>query len=378
MTSDPQRILTTHTGSFSRPARLRAALLARSKRQQFDKAEFEAARTEAISEVVARQIEIGIDIINDGDQSKTGFAQYVRERLTGFEGELVPRAMSLEGREFPGLVGSLIPVQTAQPCVSPLGWKDFGAVERDIIDLKAAMKGHPEKSVFMTSVSPGSFVNLNPNAYYKDNDEYMAQVIDVMRREYEAIAAAGFIVQIDSPDLAQRSYNQPDMPVDDWYRSVEMNVEAINEATRKIPQEQVRVHVCWGANEGPHNHDTELSEIIDFIVRLRASAISVVTANGRHEHEWRIWETTKLPEGTSLIPGVIDSTTNIIEHPEAVAERLVRYARVLGRDRVMAGVDCGFGTVVVDRPKVDPLVAWAKLGSLVEGARIASSKLWPH
>jgi 5-methyltetrahydropteroyltriglutamate--homocysteine methyltransferase len=376
MTDSRKRILTTHTGSFARPRRLRDLLLARSKRQHVEEAEFEAARAEAIAEVVGRQREIGIDIVNDGDQSKTGFAQYVRDRLTGFEGEPLPRPMSLEGREFPDLVGNLIPVGVAQPCVGPLGWKDFGAVERDIADLKAAVGPADGRQVFMTSVSPGSFVNLNPNAHYASDDEYLDAVVDVMRREYEAIAAAGFIVQLDSPDLAQHSYNQPDMSVEEWHRTVAINVEAINEATRAIPQEQVRVHVCWGANEGPHNHDTDLSSIVETIIGLRASAISVVAANGRHEHEWRVWETTRLPEGTSLIPGVIDSTTNIIEHPRVVADRIVRYARILGRDRIIAGVDCGFGTVVVDRPKVDPDVAWAKLGSLVEGARIASAELW--
>lgn len=378
MPSSPDRILTTHTGSFARPRRLRDLLLARAKRQHVDEADFEAARSEAIAEVVARQCEIGIDIVNDGDQSKTGFAQYVRDRLTGFEGEPKPRAMSREGREFPGLVGNLIPVGVAQPCVGPVTWKDFGAVERDIADVKKALRTAVGRQVFMTAVSPGSFVNFNPNAYYPSDEEYLAAVIDIMRQEYEAIAAAGFIVQIDSPDLAQHSYNQPDMPVEQWNRMVAVNVDAINAATLAIPREQVRVHVCWGANEGPHNHDTDLSSIVDTIMRLRASAISVVAANGRHEHEWRVWESTKLPEGTSLIPGVVDSTTNIIEHPRVVADRIIRYARILGRDRIIAGVDCGFGTVVVDRPKVDPDVAWAKLGSLVEGARMASAELWKN
>jgi 5-methyltetrahydropteroyltriglutamate--homocysteine methyltransferase len=196
-----------------------------------------------------------------------------------------------------------------------------------------------------------------------------------MRREYEAIAGAGLILQLDCPDLAQRSYNFPDMPVAEWRKIVAENIEGLNFATRNIPPGKKRVHVCWGANEGPHNYDTELHEIIDLLLSLRVSAISVVGANGRHEHEWRTWQTVKLPEGLKVITGVIDSTTNIIEHPRAVADRLLRMARILGPDNVIAGVDCGFGVNGTAAPKVDPDVAWAKLQSLVDGARLASSEL---
>ena len=196
-----------------------------------------------------------------------------------------------------------------------------------------------------------------------------------MQREYEAIAAAGFVVQLDSPDLAQRSYNFPEMPVSEWRKIVAENIEGLNWATRNIPREQVRVHVCWGANEGPHNHDTELHEIIDLLLTLRASAVSVVGANGRHEHEWRVWQSVKLPGGLKVIPGVIDSTTNIIEHPRTVADRIVRMGRILGRENIIAGVDCGFGVSGVAKPKVDPNVAWAKLRALVEGAKIANDEL---
>ena len=370
------RILTTHTGSLARPPELRDMLLAQARKQPVDARALEAAVSRAVSEVVRAQCDVGLDIINDGEQSKTGFALYVRERLSGFEGEPVRRAMSLEGREFPSLVGNLVPVPSAQPCTGPLKWRDFGAVERDIATLKAAMAGIGGRQAFMTSVSPGTFSNFNPNRYYQSDDAYLAAVVDTMRPEYEAIAAAGIILQVDSPDLAQRSYNYPDLPTDEWRKVVARNVEAINAATTNIPREQIRVHVCWGANEGPHNYDTELSEIVGELIRLRASAISIVSANARHEHEWRGWETVKLPDGMSLIPGVIDSTTNIIEHPQVVADRLVRFGRILGRERIIAGVDCGFGTIVVERPKVDPAVVWAKLRSLVEGAEMASRTLW--
>ena len=370
------RILTTHTGSFARLPEVREMIASVARKQPVDAAAFDAACRRAVSEIVRRQCEIGLDIINDGEQSKTGFAQYVRDRLSGFDGEPVRRATSLEGRDFPDLIGTYVPVSMAQPCTGPLQWKDFAAVERDIANLKAATAGLRDKKVFMTSVSPGSFTNMNPNRHYASHEEYLAAVIDVMRREYEAIAAAGFILQVDSPDLAQWSYNYPDLALADWFKVVAQNVAAINAATRAIPREQVRVHVCWGANEGPHNHDTELKDVVGHLLKLRAGAISLVCANGRHEHEWRVWESVALPTEVSIIPGVIDSTTNIVEHPDTVAERLVRFARVLGRERLIAGVDCGFGTVGTLPPKVDPKVVWAKLRSLVEGARRASAVLW--
>jgi 5-methyltetrahydropteroyltriglutamate--homocysteine methyltransferase len=367
-----ERILTTHTGSLGRSPDLRDMLVAKSRGEHVDTSAFDAACRRAVAACVKRQCEVGLDIINDGEQSKTGFAQYVHERLQGFEGEPIRRVVSLEAREFPEApTGSI----WQQPCTAPLVWKNFAAVERDIGNLKDATAGIRDKAFFMASVSPGSFTNNNPNRHYASRSEYLAAVVDVMRREYEAIAAAGFILQLDSPDLAQRSYNFPDMPLAEWRRIVAENIEGLNWATRNIPREQIRVHVCWGANEGPHNHDTELKDIIDLLLTLRTSAISVVGANGRHEHEWRVWETVRLPDGLRIIPGVIDSTTNIIEHPRVVADRLVRIARILGRENIIAGVDCGFGVSGTARPKVDPQVAWAKLSALAEGARIASEEL---
>ena len=366
------RVLTTHTGSLGRAPELRDMLLAKTKREHVDEAEFDAAVRRAVVDVVKRQCEVGLDIINDGEQSKTGFAQYVHERLQGFEGEPVRRVTSLEAREFPDApTGSV----WQQACTGPLAWKNFAAVERDIKNMRDAAAGVRDKQVFMASVSPGSFTNNNPNRHYASRSDYLAAVSGVMQREYEAIAAAGFVVQLDSPDLAQRSYNFPEMPVSEWRKIVAENIEGLNWATRNISREQVRVHVCWGANEGPHNHDTELHEIVDLLLTLRASAVSVVGANGRHEHEWRVWQSVKLPDGLKVIPGVIDSTTNIIEHPRTVADRIVRMGRILGRENIIAGVDCGFGVSGVAKPKVDPNVAWAKLRALVEGAKIASDEL---
>jgi 5-methyltetrahydropteroyltriglutamate--homocysteine methyltransferase len=347
-------------------------LEAKAKREQVDQREFEEECRRAVRDVVAKQRDVGLDIVNDGEQSKTGFAQYVHERLSGFEGPPIRRVTSLEAREFPDApTGSV----WQQPCTGPLTWRSFEAVERDIANLEAATASIPKRSVFMASVSPGSFTNNNPNRYYGSREQYLSAAADVMRREYEAIAAAGFILQLDSPDLAQRSYNFPDMPLQDWRRVVEQNIEALSWATRSIPREQIRVHVCWGANEGPHNHDTELKDIVDLLLMLRTSAISVVAANGRHEHEWRVWEGVELPDGLKIIAGVVDSTTNIVEHPRVVADRLVRFGHILGRDSIIAGVDCGFGVSGFAQPKVDPKVAWAKLRSLVEGAHIAAREL---
>ncbi len=367
------RILTTHTGSLARPAELGAMLAAISKKEAVDMAKFEATAKHAVQAAVNRQCEIGLDIINDGEQSKTGFAQYIRERLRGFEGDPVPRVLSLEARDFPsGGTGSQFAMQ---PCTGPVSWQDFAPVERDIANLKAATAGLKDKQVFMTAVSPGTLTNQHPNRHYKSHRDYVDAVSEVMRREYEAIAAAGFVVQLDSPDLAQRSYNFPDMSLQEWREVVAENIAAANAATKNIPREQIRVHVCWGANEGPHNHDTELHEIVDLLMTLRCGAMSIVCANGRHEHEWQVWKNVKVPQGLKIVPGVIDSTTNIIEHPKTVAERLVRFASVLGKENVIGGVDCGFGTIA-NWHQVDPAIAWAKLQSLVAGARLASDELW--
>jgi 5-methyltetrahydropteroyltriglutamate--homocysteine methyltransferase len=367
-------IRTTHTGSIARPARLAALLKDTAEGNPPDERTFESECAAAVADVVRQQCEIGLDIINDGDMSKTGFAQYVLNRLDGFDERIELRGASLEDREFFDADDRQPTRMTLHPCIGKLAWKDFTAVKRDIARLQNATSGLKNQQVFMTSISPGSFINFHPNRFYSSRDEYLAAVVDVMRREYEAIAQAGFIVQLDSPDLAQRSYNFPDLSLAQWRSIVAQNIEALNDATRSIPQQQLRVHVCWGANEGPHSHDTELKDIVDLLMKLRCGGLSIVSANGRHEHEWRVWERVPLVDGMKLIPGVIDSTTNIVEHPELVAERIVRFARVVGGENVIAGVDCGFGTNA-NWIQVHPKVAWKKLCSLVEGAALASAAL---
>ena len=366
----PARILTTHTGSLQRPPRLRDMLVAKSKHEPVDTEALEAEIERAVRAVVKKQVDIGLDYINDGEQSKVGFAQYIRERLDGYDSEPIERVTNLEYRQFPHLYVKQMQV----PCTSPLAWKDFAAVERDISRLKAATAGIKDKRIFMNAPSPGTLANNNPNRYYKSHEAYLEAIIETMRREYEAIADAGFYLQVDSPDLTQRSYNFPDSTMAEFRAVVRQNIEAFHEATKTIPRDKIRVHVCWGANEAPHNHDTELNELIDLLVQIRCSAMSVVGANGRHAHEWKIWKTVELPAHLKIIPGVIDSTTNIVEHPEAVAERILRYMEVLGPERIEAGVDCGFGTQATTS-RVDPEVAMEKLAALVQGAKLAAARL---
>ncbi len=375
MKRSTERILTTHTGSLARPPELLQMLLAREEGQPVDPGVFDAAVQRAVTEKVKRQVEAGIAIVNDGEQSKISFATYVRERLHGFGGADEPRPVGLEAREFPEYATRRATPYRRPACNAPIAWQDFSAVEKDIANLKAATEGLPVEEVFMTAVSPGTLANFFPNRYYPTREAYLEAVAEVMKREYEAIVQAGFLLQLDCPDLALRSTWFPDLSIPEFRTVVAQNVEALNAATRDIPAEHVRMHVCWGAGEGPHNHDVPLRDIVDVLLTGRPAALSIVGANGRHEHEWKVWQDVQLPAGKVLIPGVIDSTTNIVEHPEVVAERIVRYANVLGRENVIAGVDCGFGTNA-RTDQVDPEIAWAKLQALVEGAELATKALW--
>jgi 5-methyltetrahydropteroyltriglutamate--homocysteine methyltransferase len=368
-------ILTTHCGSLPRPPELRELLFARDRGQSVDGPLFATKVREAVAAVVRQQIESGITVVNDGEASKVGFAAYVSDRLSGFEGPPQQRPKTLVEREFPEYMARRGGQMTRQSCNAPVSWKDFSLVENDIENLKLAMKAAGPVETFMTAASPGTITNHHPNQHYPDREEYIYAVAEVMKREYEAIANAGLVLQLDCPDLGLHNTWFPDLSLQDFQKEIALNVEAMNHATRDIPPERLRIHVCWGAGEGPHNHDPELSDIVDVIAKARATAISIVGANGRHEHEWRVWK-GKLPDEKVLIPGVIDNTTNFIEHPEVVADRIVNYANVVGRERVIAGVDCGFATGVSANPAVDPQIAWAKLHSLAVGAEIATKELW--
>jgi 5-methyltetrahydropteroyltriglutamate--homocysteine methyltransferase len=370
-----ERIVTTHTGSLARPPELLQMLLARDEGQAVDPEVFDATVRQAVTQTVQRQVEIGLAVINDGEQSKISFATYIRERLHGFGGADEPRPISLEAREFPEYAARRATPYRRPACNAPVAWKDFAAVEKDIANLQAATTGLQVEEAFLTAVSPGTIVNFFPNRYYPTRDAYLEAVAEVMQREYEAIVQAGFLLQLDCPDLALRSTWFPDLSIPEFRTIVAHNVAALNHATRDIPAERMRMHVCWGAGETPRNHDVPLHDIVDELLKARPAGLSLMGANGRHEHEWKVWQEVRLPDGKILIPGVIDSTTNSIEHPEVVAERLVRYASVLGRENVIAGVDCGFGTNA-QTDQVDPKIAWAKLRALVEGAELATRELW--
>jgi 5-methyltetrahydropteroyltriglutamate--homocysteine methyltransferase len=375
MKRSTERIVTTHTGSLARPPELLQMLLAREEGQAVDPEVFDATARQAVTETVQRQVEVGLTIVNDGEQSKISFATYIGERLHGFGGADEPRPVSLEAREFPAYAARRANPYRRPACNAPVAWKDFSAVEKDIENLQAATTRLPVEEVFLTAVSPGTIANFFPNRYYPTREAYLQAVAEVMQREYEAIVQAGFLLQLDCPDLALRSTWFPDLSVPEFRAVVAHNVEALNHATRNIPAAHIRMHVCWGAGETPRNHDVPLRDIVDELLKARPAGLSLMGANGRHEHEWKVWQDVRLPDGKVLIPGVIDSTTNIIEHPEVVAERLVRYATVLGRENVIAGVDCGFGTNA-RTDQVDPKIAWAKLRALVEGAELATRDLW--
>jgi 5-methyltetrahydropteroyltriglutamate--homocysteine methyltransferase len=372
------RILTTHVGSLPRPADLVEMLMAKDQGRLPDANALDARVRDAVAECVRLQTDAGIDIVNDGEWSKPDYSTYVKDRFTGFEGDETPsQAIGRDMADFPEFtpfrIGGLNTL-TRPMCNGPIAWKDFGAVKRDIANLKAAAGGAGE--LFMTSVSPGQVARFQGNVYYKTDEEYLWALANVLKDEYKAIADAGFVLQLDCPDLGSGWNNQfRDLTLEQFRKVVDMHLEVLDAAIAAIPPERVRLHLCWGNYEGPHNHDIPLREIIEPVLRSRSGAVSFEGANPRHEHEWAVFEDVKLPDGKLIIPGVIDSTTNFIEHPELVAQRIERYAGVVGRENVVAGVDCGFATFA-GAPSVVPTIAWAKLAALVEGARIASERLW--
>jgi 5-methyltetrahydropteroyltriglutamate--homocysteine methyltransferase len=373
MKRSDDRILTTHVGSLARPAGLAAMLEARAEGKLRDLTEFHAECQQAVSAIVKQQVEAGIAIVSDGEQSKDNFATYVRQRLSGFGKEELSMPITLDERDFPRYKFDL----KLAPCTGPIEWQDFSSVEMDIEHLKLATSEVRVEEVFMPAVSPGTLANFFPNRYYSTRGQYLSAIAEVLKREYDAIVQAGFILQVDCPDLALQNYWFPDTSLEEFRAIAAGNIEVLNHALRDIPADRVRMHVCWGAAETPRNHDLPLSAIVDLLFRANVSAISFMAANGRHEHEWKVWQETRLPDGMMIIPGVIDNTTNVIEHPELVAERLLRYAKLVGRENVIAGVDCGFGTAIQTMAVVDPKIALTKLRMLSEGAALASRELWP-
>ena len=373
------RILTTHTGSLPRTPKVVELLLAEDKHPGARSAELRQAVREAVEHVVAKQVECGLDIINDGEQGRTDYTVHVMQRLTGYDGPSAP-PMGTGDEEFPELAQLLkqfaSPFQHRPACNGPVDWKDWPAAQADIDLAKQVLKGAAAEDVFMTSPSPGQIARYLKNRYYRNDEDYIFALADVMRREYKAIVDAGLILQLDCPDLAMlRHMVYLDLPLEDYRKIITVNISALNHAVRDLPPDRMRMHVCWGSTMAPHHTDVELKEIVDIVLSGRPHAVSFPAANARHEHEWKIWRDVKLPLGKKIIPGVIDSTSNIVEHPEVVADRILNFASVVGRENVIAGVDCGFGTFA-GRVQVDTKIVWLKLQSLTEGARRASKQLW--
>ena len=379
MKRSTERMLTTHTGSLPRSAKVVELLLAEQQNRGPRKAELDAAVREAIAHVVDKQIECGVDIVNDGEQGRTDYTVHVLDRLNGFAGESTP-PLGAGDAEFPELAQLLAqfasPFQHRPACNGEVTWKDFAAAQADIDMSKKAMTGANATELFMTSPSPGQIARYLKNRHYKSEEAYVYALADVMKREYKAIVDAGFLLQLDCPDLAMLRHTvYLDKSLADFRKIIAVNVAALNHAVADIPAERMRMHVCWGSTMAPHHTDVEIKDIIDIVLSGRPHAVSFPAANARHEHEWKVWRDVKLPPGKKIIPGVIDSTTNVVEHPEVVADRILNFASVVGRENVMAGVDCGFGTFA-GRVQVDTKIVWLKLQSLVEGAHRASRQLW--
>jgi 5-methyltetrahydropteroyltriglutamate--homocysteine methyltransferase len=385
MKTSTDRILTTHTGSLPRPKPLIDLILRREKGEAIAAELFEAETATAVEGVVAAQVAAGIDIVSDGEMSKPSYTTYIRHRADGIEPD--PRAAErgrdiMIGRDLlahPDFVRTGNFVAAPFPgCVGELRYKDRSALDRDIAHLRAAAAIAKPTDVFMTAPSPGILTRFIINLHYPTEEAYVAALAEMMKTEYRAIVEAGFVLQIDAPDLGSARNNQYRHLSDDEFRSkiAERNIAALNAAIEGLPADRMRLHICWGNYEGPHTHDLPVTKIIDIAFKAKVQAISIEAANPRHDHEWEDLKTIKIPDDKILIPGVIDSTTNFVEHPRLVAQRIERYAEVIGRERLIAGVDCGFGTAVSTQPTVVDSIVWAKLRALSEGAAMASKKLW--
>jgi 5-methyltetrahydropteroyltriglutamate--homocysteine methyltransferase len=384
MKRSSDRILTTHTGSLPRPPDLLRLLRQKEAGELPETAALKAPIKTAVAETVRRQLAAGIDIVNDGEMSKPSYATYVKDRMTGFEGsERSAPIRSADMLDFPeyarasaGGMGAAAVRMQRPACTGPISYRDRADLNADLDNLKAALAGANPAEVFVSAASPGVVTFFLSNKFYPSHEAYLRAIAEAIRTEYEAITAAGFVLQVDCPDLAMsRHVHYKDLTLAEFRKTIELHIDALNHALANVPPDRVRVHLCWGNYAGPHNHDVPLRDIIDIVFKARAQAISYEAANPRHEHEWALFKQVKLPDGKILIPGVIDSVTNFIEHPELVAQRITNLAGVVGRENVTAGTDCGFGTIA-GASAVDGTIAWAKLKSMAEGARLASQQLW--
>ena len=383
LTGRHRRVLTTHTGSLPRPDALSTLLFARMAKQRYDAGELARLTAEAVAATVKTQVDSGIDIVSDGEQGKTSFQAYAADRLAGIE-PITPEPGERRTREniaFPTFYRGGVHSGSARArwaCTSPIKYIGQASLAADLQNLKLALHGIAPADVFMPSVSPSSCAGFMENRYYKTEEDHVLAVAEAMREEYEAIVAAGFMVQIDDPRFAMHYMLTPDEDVAQARAWARLRVEVLNHALRNIPPERVRHHTCYGINMGPRTSDMEMKHLADIIVTIRAGYYSFEMANPRHEHEWRVWESVALPADKVLIPGCITHASVIVEHPELVAERIVRLAKLVGRERVIAGSDCGFASTLApgQRPEVEPEIVWAKFKSLAEGAWLASAALW--
>jgi 5-methyltetrahydropteroyltriglutamate--homocysteine methyltransferase len=374
------RFLTTHTGSLPRPDNLIRMMFAKEEGVPVDPVALAARIRTAVAEVVKKQAAACVDLVNDGEMSKPSYATYIKDRLTGFDGSSNSFVYQ-DLAEFPNLAQRVFgdpgrARRRTPACTGAIAVGDPAAPLADVDNLKAAVAAAGTAGTFLSAASPGVISLFFRNDHYPTEEAYLFAIAEAMRGEYEAIAASGITVQIDCPDLAMgRHIQYADLSVEEFRKRARLHVEALNHALAAIPPERVRVHLCWGNYEGPHHCDVPLAEIIDIAFTTRAATISFEAANPRHAHEWTLFERVKLPEGKTIIPGVIESKSNFIEHPELIAQRIARYANLVGRDNVIAGSDCGFGTWV-GQAAVDPDVVWAKLSAMAEGARLATKQFW--
>ena len=381
MKRSESRILTTHTGSLPRSPELQELLRSRLDPKEGEIEEYLIGVEEAVADVVARQVEAGLDVINDGEQGRVQYATYVKDRLTGFDGEQIlrarPRKDMQDFPEFAAQSGVSSSATIPWPaCTGPIQWKDRNAVQRDIQRLKAAATGVDVEEAFMTAASPGVIANFLHNEHYPSDEAYLYALAEVMKEEYKAIVDSGLLLQIDCPDLAMTRITEfSHLSDEEFIKIVEMHVEVLQYALAGLPGDRMRMHLCWGNTEGPHHYDVPLKEIVNIVLKVPVAAISFEGANPRHAHEWKVWHDVKLPDDKVIIPGVLDTTTNFIAHPELIAERIVRYAGAVGKGNIMGGSDCGFGTSAWGR-RVESRIAWAKLAAMVEVARLASQELW--
>ena len=374
------RILTTHVGSLPRTQDVSAALFGKMRGDSFEEGAYDAAIRDGVALAVRRQVDAGVDVVSDGETSKISYSTYITERLSGFEGDS-ERKINRDVAPYPDFREKMARVTGAQPmpraaCVGPIAIKDRELLRKDLENLRTAVSLGGPVEAFMNAASPGGISAFQPNQYYPSHEAYIGALASAMKEEYDAIVDAGFMLQVDCPDLAMAHHTAfQDLSEAEFLKRAEQQVEALNHALADIPPESVRMHICWGNYEGPHDHDIALEKIVGILLKAKPMAISFEASNPRHAHEWTVWRAAHIPDDKVLLPGVLDSTTNYVEHPELVAQRIEQYAEIVGRERVIASSDCGFSTFA-GYGKMDPEITYVKLRAQAEGAAIASKRLW--